>query len=278
MKIKYLGTAAAEGVPAIFCECENCRKSRVLGGKNVRTRSQALIDNTLLIDFPADTYAHFLKENFPLNKIKSCIITHSHMDHLYTDDISMRKNGFAHLSEQKPLTFYSCKSGYDMIKNEIEKNNMNEKEAQAVEIKPFGTFSADGYRITPIKASHDEKSAPVVFAIEKDGKSLLYYNDSSEPCDESMECIGRFKSKPFDLISFDCTEACNNSTYVGHMNIHRCTELRETFKKEGVSDEHTVFVLNHFSHNGKNVVYDEFVKIAAEKDFTVSYDGLEIEF
>lgn len=28
MKIKYLGTAAAEGVPAIFCRCEVCRKSK----------------------------------------------------------------------------------------------------------------------------------------------------------------------------------------------------------------------------------------------------------
>ena len=45
MKLKYLGTAAAEGVPALFCTCEVCRKSMELGGKNIRTRSQAIIDN-----------------------------------------------------------------------------------------------------------------------------------------------------------------------------------------------------------------------------------------
>ena len=70
MKIQYLGTAAAEGIPAIFCECENCRKSRMAGGRNIRTRSQALIDDRLLIDFPADTYMHFLQYNVPLAKIK----------------------------------------------------------------------------------------------------------------------------------------------------------------------------------------------------------------
>ncbi len=63
MKIRYLGTAAAEGIPAIFCDCEVCRKSRELGGRNFRTRSQAIIDDTLLIDFPSDTYAHFLNYN-----------------------------------------------------------------------------------------------------------------------------------------------------------------------------------------------------------------------
>ena len=61
MKIQYLGTAAAEGIPAIFCECETCKKTRERGGKNIRTRSQALIDDKILIDLPADTYLHFLQ-------------------------------------------------------------------------------------------------------------------------------------------------------------------------------------------------------------------------
>ena len=89
MRIKYLGTAAAEGVPGIFCDCENCKRARKLGGKNIRTRSQAILDDTLLIDFPADTYMHFLRFNLPLTKIKSCIITHSHMDHLYPVEFEM---------------------------------------------------------------------------------------------------------------------------------------------------------------------------------------------
>ena len=53
MKIKFLGTAAAEAYPAMFCDCENCKKAESLGGKNIRTRSQALIENDMLIDFPS---------------------------------------------------------------------------------------------------------------------------------------------------------------------------------------------------------------------------------
>ena len=55
MKIKYLGTAAAEAVPAPFCECEICERAREKGGRNIRTRSQAVIDDRILIDFCADT-------------------------------------------------------------------------------------------------------------------------------------------------------------------------------------------------------------------------------
>jgi len=60
MRIKYFGTAAAEGFPGLFCSCEACERARKAGGKNIRTRSQALIDRALLIDFTTDTYMHVL--------------------------------------------------------------------------------------------------------------------------------------------------------------------------------------------------------------------------
>ena len=31
MKILYLGTGAAEGVPAVFCNCDTCREARRRG-------------------------------------------------------------------------------------------------------------------------------------------------------------------------------------------------------------------------------------------------------
>ena len=34
MKLQYLGTAAAEGWPALFCQCESCRVSAEKGGKS----------------------------------------------------------------------------------------------------------------------------------------------------------------------------------------------------------------------------------------------------
>ena len=50
MKIRYLGTAAAEGWPALFCSCPICTHARTQGGKNLRTRTQAILDGELLID------------------------------------------------------------------------------------------------------------------------------------------------------------------------------------------------------------------------------------
>lgn len=72
MKITYLGTAASEGLPAPFCTCPVCQKARQEGGKSVRTRTQALVDESLLIDFPPDTYLHWLRNNFDFLKVTVC--------------------------------------------------------------------------------------------------------------------------------------------------------------------------------------------------------------
>ena len=92
-----------------------------------------------------------------------------------------------------------------------------------------------------------------------------------------MECLKAI-GHSLDVISLDCTEACNETTYVGHLCLSRCAALRETLLREGIADSRTVFVLNHFSHNGKQVVYDDFVEIARRQDFLVSYDGMTLTF
>ena len=62
MKIKYYGTAAAEGIPGLFCSCEVCEKARKSGGKNIRTRSQTVINDDLMIDFSDNSGLYRLKQ------------------------------------------------------------------------------------------------------------------------------------------------------------------------------------------------------------------------
>ncbi|MBR7098190.1 MAG: hypothetical protein IKC59_02145 [Clostridia bacterium] len=59
MKLQFLGTAAAEGIPSLFCHCETCKKARERGGRELRSRSQAIVNDRLLIDFPCDAFYHF---------------------------------------------------------------------------------------------------------------------------------------------------------------------------------------------------------------------------
>ena len=75
MKLKILGSGGGEGFPATFCRCDNCEKARKLGGKNIRTCSQTLINDELLIDLPMDTIIHSLNNNICFGDFKNVLIT-----------------------------------------------------------------------------------------------------------------------------------------------------------------------------------------------------------
>lgn len=275
MKIQYLGTAAAEGIPAVFCDCEVCKKSRENGGKNIRTRSQAIIDDKILIDFPADTYYHSLINGIELSKISTCIITHDHLDHLHPDDIWTRSKGIAHTNEPA-LVMYGTYPSYIKIMNAILNFRMDEQNVVIPKrVEPFISFEAQGYKITPLAADHDFKCEPVFYMIEKDGKAILYAHDTGVFPDETWEYL---KDHPvrFDLVSLDCTEPMKE-TYRSHMGLGAVKCVRERLTDLGLTDRDTKFVLNHFSHNGE-ATYDQLVPIAEKDGFLVSYDGMCVEF
>ena len=83
MKLTFYGTGASEGVPAVFCECESCVQARKLGGRNLRTRTSARVDDHVLIDFSVDSFAHVLFGGLRLSQIHHVLITHSHLDHFF---------------------------------------------------------------------------------------------------------------------------------------------------------------------------------------------------
>lgn len=275
MKLQYLGTGAAEGMPAIFCDCETCRTARERGGRNIRTRSQAIVDGVLLIDFPADTYYHFLTYGVPLTKIHSCLITHSHMDHLYAKEALMRLSQFSHLDDRTPLTFFSDASGCQKL-DEENAPHVKQDLIRTKKIPLCTPFEVEGYTVTALRAQHDPKSDPVVYLIEKDGRTLFYSNDTGGYPEESWEYLASLK-KPIDLVSFDCTFGNKDTDDHGHMTVSRCIAARKRLQQIGAVSDKTVYVLNHFSHNGEVMLYEELSELVAKDGFLVSYDGMTVE-
>lgn len=279
MKLKYYGTSAAEGFPGIFCECEFCKRARALGGKNLRSRSQALVDSGLLIDFPPDTLYHAYAFGLPLHKIKNLIITHTHADHLYENDFAQRKETYCFFDgDEFPLNIYGSMPTLDKISRTIQlANAAKQARWELFELLPFKTSDIGNHKVTPLKAYHDFKILPYIYDIENNqNKRLLYAHDTGVFPDETWEYLE--KEKPYyNLVSLDCTSGIMPMNYDTHMNVERACIVKDRLFKQGNADSNTIFVLNHFSHNG-GAVYDDFAPVAAEKGFVTSYDGLEIEF
>lgn len=276
MKIQFLGTAAAEGIPALFCNCVNCQKARTEGDRGVRTRSQALIDDSMLIDFPADTYMHILKNGIDTLKVNHCLITHTHSDHLYTNDIKMLSPGFSHVQEGYRLDFYgSDKVGEKVVPvmEGLKKLGLGEFHT----LKPFEPAKVGKYTVTPLPAIHDETAGPMFYQISDGEKTMLYAHDTHYFHDSVWEFWA--KEKPsFDLVSLDCTNACLPLKYVGHMGLAENAQVRSRMLEEGYADDRTVFICNHFSHNGIHAAYNDFVPVALKEGFLTSYDGMIVNF
>ena len=180
MKIQYLGTAAAEAIPAIFCNCEYCKKARKNGGKDLRTRSQAIIDDSLLIDFPADSYSHMRDYQVDLPSVNSLLITHTHNDHFYPEDLGLRLDMFCH-NIKGTLTLY----GNDMLVHkftEMYKSDPMDTHLDglltAKELTAYQAVSIEGYTVTAMLANHDKRERCYIYLVEKNGKTLLYGNDT----------------------------------------------------------------------------------------------------
>lgn len=272
MKIKYLGTAAFEGVPSLFCTCRVCQKARKTGGHELRSRSQAIINEDLLLDFPPDTVWHSQRFGLDWTKISDCLITHDHSDHLYPEDALMAVEGYSH--HHRPIHFYAAQSGYKRL---MEFVPFSETAGAAISLvvpgRRFHAGEGDRYSVLPLRANHEESTSPVIYSIACEGKRMLYAHDTVVFYEDTWK--GLKEEGRYDLVSMDCTGCLEKSGPDYHMCLRDIRRVLEKMREEKLTDEKTTVVLNHFSHNG-GLTYEEMCREVEEEGMIVAYDGLEI--
>ena len=252
MKIKFLGTAAAEGVPAMFCNCESCKNIRLIGGRELRTRTQVLIDGELSIDFPPEAYAHSLKYNFCLAGLKYVFVTHSHMDHFYAHDFILR--GYRYASGfDEPLNIY----GNDEVAAvfaECTRREMKPSVAPNVvlnKISAWQRYEIGVYTLITLPARHSQTEEALLFYVKNGAKAAL--------------------------VALDCTYADRTGMpRPRHMNIEDCAEVMRALKAAGVCDEDTKVVITHFSHNS-NPLTSRLKELEEKYGVIAAYDGMEFD-
>ena len=74
-QIQILGSAAAEGIPAIFCNCRVCREAWQNGGKDIRMRAAYKINEHVRIDFGPDSIAQEYRYQLHSENLKHLFIT-----------------------------------------------------------------------------------------------------------------------------------------------------------------------------------------------------------
>ena len=277
MKFKFLGTGAAEGFPAMYCGCAYCEAARKSGGRDLRTRSQAMIDEDLLIDYPSDSFVHAMQYRLRMDSVKYIFVTHSHLDHFAPEDATMRGLAFAHNIREPLVTVYgneAVKKVYDWA-HETMIGKIKDGYTYRL-LKAYEPVQAGEYTVIPLPARHDPNENCYIFVIRKGGRTILYGNDTGMLYEEVFDYLKEQKMY-FDMVSLDCTMVENPVPDEGsHMGVDGVVRVKARLIANGNADGRTKFFANHFSHNG-NPTQERLEKLLLPHGIMPAYDGLEVE-
>ncbi|MCX8053407.1 MAG: MBL fold metallo-hydrolase [Armatimonadetes bacterium] len=270
MRIQLLGTAAAEGWPAVFCGCRTCNRARAAKGKNIRTRQSAQIDDVIKIDLPPDTHYHQFHFGIRLSELKHLFITHSHDDHFAVAELHYIRPPFAYNQSSVPIKIYGNPT---VIKAVDSIKTREELPIETITLRPFDPVRADHLKFTPIPARHKPDEQCFTYVAQSDTSAVLFAWDTGLYDKQSMEYLLGYR---FDVIIIECTQGTLQMPSRMHMGFEGVLEIRDTLAKSGGCDSHTRVVLTHFSHN-IGLLHDEFAEIAEREGVEVAWDGMIID-
>lgn len=269
MKIAFLGTGASEGIPSMHCKCAVCENARKVGGKEIRSRMSVLIDDKLMIDCPPDAYMHAIKYKIDYGKVKDMLITHSHSDHCYVDNIIPR---VFRLDGQEFETFHVY--GNNTVVEMINAATNEEDFIKAHELYYSSSTAIKDYRVTPFRAAHILGEKCMLYLVEKDGKRYLHLADTGVLDEEIFDWL-RDRKAVIDAVAIDTTYGLIETEYGGHLNFKQSIKTCEKFRQKGIFTADTQIYMTHICHCGGT--HELLSKRAEAYGMHVAYDGLIVE-
>ncbi len=270
MKIKLLGTGSAEGWPGLFCSCMVCNKSRLLRGKNIRSRSSAVIDGALKIDLPPDTFYHVAMHELDMTSIELLAFTHAHDDHLAPAEFQYASSYFVPSESTSPLKVVGCSTVVQKIRNGVE---IEDLPFCLEQMDAWKTYDFGKWQITPIMANHDPTQVCFNLIITDGKKTLLYATDTGWYRDETWEFLSNFR---LDGAVMEISRGPKEQGYSGHMSIPEVIRMREKLIGYGALITSGPVVTTHHSHLG-GLLHEEMEEILTPHNIMVGYDGMEFE-
>ena len=282
MQLTFLGTAAANAYPEAFCLCAHCEQARVLGGPSLRKRSAALINDDLLIDLGPDIHAASALHGRPLTRVRYCLQTHAHSDHLEASHFWSRSPEYGVVGAPR-LHFYasagSLRRAAESLARDFGPNGLLAPEASErlnVEFHTVAagqTFSVGPYTVTAFRANHDPSVEPLLYAIAAEGRTIFYGTDTASLFEETWQAFHDQRLR-FDLVVLDHTYGPAEPA-PDHLSAREFIAHLQRLRAEGLLAPRARVLATHIAHPG-NPVHPELVAFAAPHGYEIAYDGLTV--
>ncbi len=294
MKIIFLGTGAAEGIPALYCRCKFCTEARKRGGKNIRTRSALRIGEKYQIDLPPETFSQMIKNNIDMYSIEHLLITHSHLDHLQFEILFekvMAKN-----TNKKPVNIYISSEAWEFVKGILAlfEKKQSDKRIRTLwewvrvnQVEPYRELKIGELQVKTVYGNHtawgDNEKALNYLIKFPEGKKLLYAVDTGFYSDMNMEYL---TGESIDILIMECTFGGRNDRGEfpeSHLDVDSFIKMVEKMENLNIVGSQTKIYATHINphhgllHEELQSTFDSYLSHSFRHTITVAYDGLTLE-
>lgn len=276
MNLLFLGSAASEAIPALWCECPNCRKAAALGGRNLRRRTSYLAGGSTLVDFGPD--ANWQMKEFGIDpaKIERLLVTHSHVDHFNPVELLWRSENFSVTGRR--LGFLANAAVIAELDARVRECSMGRSlDALRLDVRELrpGVPVRDGeLEILPVRASHAPKECALNFLLSgRDESRILIANDTGWWPEESWELLhGRRLDVAVIEISMGIRMPYAEERGF-HLGAKAAIAFRDRLAELGAVTASTQVAVTHISHH-VGATHEELEAYFRPYGMLVGYDGM----
>jgi len=249
MKLLFLGTGAAEGIPSFGCTCPRCQAGRKHNSKDRRRRSALLVsggNHKLLVDAPPEISAMLDRGEF--SDLSAILLSHEHYDHV---------GGLMEFEYWTSRVLHVF-AGNDVLPQ------IRFTPRLSTLVLPSGFHSHSrlffgSLCVTPFKVMHHVPCYGFLF--EEGERKVVYYSDSDCMLSEfHLRLLTEADVAIFHTPAFDHTEH--------HISVQELLALLERYPARQA-------VITHINHH--NRLHDELVELLTPHNVLVAYDGMELE-
>lgn len=282
MRLTFLGTAAANAYPEAFCRCANCERARLLGGPSIRKRSAALINDDLLIDLGPDIHSAAALHHRPLTKVRFCLQTHAHADHLDASHLLSRSPAYGVVDAPRLQLYGSAATLQrlaELLARDVAPAHLFDQAVQQQlnialhPVRPYEPFQVGPYRVIAFPANHDPSVEPLLFAIQSEQRTIFYGTDTAALPEAIWHTFHEQRLR-FDLVIFDHTYGPGHPGD-DHLNADLVAAYAARLRAEGLLAHDGQVLATHLAHD-TTLPHPDLSSYAAEHGYAVAYDGLSI--